>query len=73
MTYRFAVGELSKIISIELKKHCKVFVGCVVEWLEHRDGHNMISVQNLLASFCCVLEKETIGHFPLLGGPGKQF
>ena len=30
-------------------------------------------VQNLLASFCSVLAKDTSRHFPLLGGLDKQF
>ena len=34
---------------------------------------DMVAIQNLLVSFCCVLEKETLRHFPLLGGLGKQF
>ena len=33
----------------------------------------MISVQNLLVSFCCDLGKDALQHFPLLGGLGKQF
>ena len=28
---------------------------------------NMVSVQNPLALFCCVLGKDTLRHFPLLG------
>ena len=28
----------------------------------------MVSVQNPLAPFCCVLGKDTLWHFPLLGG-----
>ena len=31
------------------------------------------SVQNLLAPFCCVLGEDTLRHFPLLSGLGKQF
>ena len=34
---------------------------------------NMVSVQNLLVPFCCVLGKNTLLHFPLRGGLGKQF
>ena len=34
---------------------------------------NMILVQTLLAPFCCVLGKDTLGHFTLLGGLGKDF
>ena len=33
---------------------------------------NMISVQNPLMPFCCVLGKDTLQHIPLLSGPGKQ-
>ena len=32
---------------------------------------NMVSVQNPLVPFCCVLG--TLRHYPLLGGLGKQF
>ena len=34
---------------------------------------DMVLVQNPLASFCCVLGKNTLRHFLLLGGLGKQF
>ena len=34
---------------------------------------DMVSVQNQLASLCCVLGKDTLRHFLLLGGLGKQF
>ena len=34
---------------------------------------DMVLVQNLLAPFCCVLEKDTSQHFCLLSGLGKQF
>ena len=34
---------------------------------------NMVSVQNPLAPFCCVLGKDTLRRFPLLGGLDKQF
>ena len=34
---------------------------------------DMISVENLLAPFRCVLGKDNLRHFPLLGGLGKQF
>ena len=33
---------------------------------------DMVSVQNSLAPFCCVIGKETLRHFSLLGGLGKQ-
>ena len=48
-------------------------VGSVVEWQSAGLVTNTVSVQNLLAPFCCVLGKDTLRHFPLLGGPGKQF
>ena len=32
-----------------------------------------VSVQNLLVPFRCVLEKDTLCHFPLLGGLSKPF
>ena len=35
--------------------------------------NNTVSVQNPLAPFCCVLGKNTLRHFSLLGGLGKQF
>ena len=35
-------------------------------------GNNMVSVQNSLAPFCCVLGKDTLWHFPLLGRLDKQ-
>ena len=28
---------------------------------------NWVTVQNLLAFFCCVLGKDTLQHFPILG------
>ena len=37
-------------------------ISSVVEWLEHC-VINTVSVQNLLAPFCCVLEKDTLRHF----------
>ena len=33
---------------------------------------DMVSIQNLLAPFCCVFEKNTLRHFLLLNGLGKQ-
>ena len=44
----------------------------MIEWLEHRDYDRHV-VQNLLAPSCCVFEKDTLRHFPLLGGLGKRF
>ena len=35
------------------------------------DQHGLGS--NPLAPFCCVLGKDTLRHFPLLGGLDKQF
>ena len=32
-----------------------------------------VSVQKPLAPLCCVLGKDTLWHFPLLGGLDKQF
>ena len=45
----------------------------VVEWLKHRtdDQHGLGSKPTY--AFCCVLGKDTLRHFPLLGGLGKQF
>ena len=34
---------------------------------------DIILVQNLFTPFCCVLEKDTLHHFSLLGDFGKQF
>ena len=49
-------------------------VGSVVEWLKHRahDQHGLSSKPTCII-FCCVLGKDTLRHFPLLGGLGKQF
>ena len=33
---------------------------------------NTVSVQNPFVLFFCVLGKDTLRHFPLLGGHGKQ-
>ena len=42
--------------------------------LKHRtDDQHGLAVQNPLAPFCCVLGKDTLRHFPLLGGLDKQF
>ena len=45
----------------------------VVEWLKHRtdDQHGLGSKPTY--AFCCVLGKDTLRHFPLLCGLGKQF
>ena len=48
-------------------------ISSVVEWWSIVIVISMVSVQNLLAPFCCVLGKETLWHFPLLGSLGKQF
>ena len=48
------------------------YVGSMVEWLKVLMT-NMVSVQNPLAPFCCVLGKDTLRHIPLLVGLGKQF
>ena len=34
---------------------------------------NMVSIKNLLSSFCCILEKSILRRFSQLGGLGKQF
>ena len=34
---------------------------------------DMVLVQNLLVPFCCILGKDTLWPFPLLGRLGKQF
>ena len=34
---------------------------------------SMVLVQNPLVPFCCVLGKDILRHFPLLGGLDKQF
>ena len=49
------------------------YLGSVVEWLKHRtdDQHGLGSKP--LAPFCCVLGKDTLRHFLLLGGLDKQF
>ena len=33
---------------------------------------DMVSVQNLLAPYCCVSGKDTLRHFPPFGGLSKQ-
>ena len=33
----------------------------------------IISIQNLLVPFCCVVEKDTLWHFPLLGSLSNLF
>ena len=33
---------------------------------------DMVLVQNLLKPFCCVVGKDTLRHFSLLGDLGKQ-
>ena len=44
------------------------------EWLEAPGFRiDMVSLQNLLTPFGCVLGKDTLRHFPLLGSLGKQF
>ena len=48
-------------------------VGIMVDELKHRSYDQQASVQNPLVPFCCVLGKDTLWHFPLLGGLGKQF
>ena len=45
----------------------------VVEWLSTGLMINMVSIQNPLVPFCCVLGKDTLWHFPLLNGLDKQF
>ena len=42
------------------------FVGSVVDWLEPVIVIDMVSVQHLLAPFCCVFENDTIRHFSYL-------
>ena len=62
------------IIYHSIKIFIKIFiVGSVVKWLKRRarDQHGL--GQNPLAPFCCVLGKDTLWHFPLLGGLSKQF
>ena len=59
--------------SLRAENKCKNFVSSVVEWLKHQLMTNMVLVQNPTVPFCCVLGKDTLRHFPLLGGPGKQF
>ena len=49
-----------------------MIVDSVVKWLEPVIVIDMVSVQNLLAPFCCVLGKDTSRDFTLLGGLDKQ-
>ena len=34
---------------------------------------HLYKIPKLLVAFCCVLNKDTLQHFPLLDGLGKQF
>ena len=46
----------------------------VVEWLKHRtDDQHGLSSKPTCEPFCCVVGKDTLRHFPLLGGLDKQF
>ena len=50
-----------------------IFVGSVVEWLQRRDRdrHGLGSKPTCAILLCPW--KDTLQHFPLLGGLGKQF
>ena len=52
---------------------CDQHLGNVVEWLERQDCDQHGFGKNLFAPFCCILGKDTLRHFHLLGGFGKQF
>ena len=45
----------------------------MVEKLKATDCDRHGQSQNLLGPFCCVLEKDTLRPFVLLGNLGKQF
>ena len=65
----------SKTVLKRWKEYFEKFqvVGSVVEWLKTELMISMVSVQNPFAPFCCVLGKDTLRHFPLLGSLDKQF
>ena len=67
----FCVRNRKVIQKFAKKNRFKKVVGFVVVWLEGRDcdRHGLGSKH----TYCCVLGKDTLRHFPLLGGLGKQF
>ena len=58
-----------------------ILVNSAVKYFDKQDYANQPPLFNKyqhnfassLPTFCCVLGKDTSRHFPLLGGPGKQF
>ena len=58
---------------LEMITDSGVDVGNVVEWLKRRPYDQTGLGSNPLAPFCCVLRKDTIRHFSVIGGLGKQF
>ena len=75
MTNFVPVSEESvKAIILNMhNKTCSLDVGSVVEWLKHRTDEQHGLGSNPLTPFCCVLGKDTLRHFPLLGGLDKQY
>ena len=57
-----------------LQEYNHVF-GSVVEWLKHRtdDQHGLGSKPTCAILLCPWENHDTLRHFPLLGGLGKQF
>ena len=69
----FKVVLKHEIIKSYKKSFYEKLVGSVAEWSSVVIVITMVSVQNLLAPFSCVLGKDILVHFFLLGGFSKQF
>ena len=68
-SHKFSSLDFLDLRFIQLKYHFCRLPGRVVK--SHAIVIETVSVQNLLAPFCCVLGKETLQHFPLLAGLNK--
>ena len=61
-------------INFELKMNLlRLLVGSVVEWLKHRDDDQYGLGSKPTCAILLCFWKNTLRHFPLLGGLGKQF
>ena len=66
--------EAKKFLTNFLITSLRCFVGSVVEWLKYRtDDQHGLGSKPTCAILLCVLGKDTLRHFPLFGGFGKQF